>query len=84
MVSEKDILARDSSPFWASVGKVANRMQMATMPVFSSEVLQKRVCEAIDRRPSLIFFTFITKVKKIKLAGKGNGRFLRKIISTIL
>jgi hypothetical protein len=84
MVSEKDILARDSSPFWASAGKVTSRTKTAATPLFASEVSQKRVREAIDIRPSLIFFTFITKVKKIKLAGKGNGRFLRKIISTIL
>jgi hypothetical protein len=76
MVSEKDILARDSSSFWAKANEARSKTETNTMQLLTGEVFQKRALEVIDSGPSLIFFIFVTKVKKVKLAAKREDVFL--------
>jgi hypothetical protein len=75
MVSEKDILARDSSSCWANAGNATSRKRTAATPLLTSELSPKRVREAIDSRPSQIFFILVTEAKKVKLAAKGKSVF---------
>jgi hypothetical protein len=83
MVSEKDILARDSSPSCAKASEARRTTEMNIMQLFAGGVFQERAFGVIDSSPSLIFFIFVTNEKKIKLAAKRKAVFSLTIISTI-
>jgi len=62
MVSEKDIFARDGSPFWADVNMAVSRMINNTRQLFKHAVFIEQLLEAIERSLISGYFIFVTKV----------------------